>query len=253
MLNSSALNTYLESFYGYGRWSAPIWFIGIEEAGGKAEREIEERLAVWASRGHQELEDAPTFYPASGNHAWHGESATPQATWKQLIRMLLLARGKCDDDKATLDYQRTQLGSSSGDTCLAELLPLPSPGTATWNYNRWSDLPRLTSRQSYHAAMPGTRAETLKDRCSLYRPAVIIFYGLEMADGTKLLPIWARIAGGWFDQAIERKRILLCRRNEHTMFFVTRHPVSESQDYFGEIGAFLRDNYSPQFRAPEKP
>ena len=147
MLNPSILNNYLESFFGYGRWSAPVWFIGIEEAGGKAKLEIEQRLAVWASRGHQELEDEPTFYPASGNNAWHGERAITQATWKQLIRLLLLARGRCDDDNAVLDYQRTQLGLSTGETCLAELLPLPSPSTATWNYGRWFDLPRLRSRQ----------------------------------------------------------------------------------------------------------
>src|ERR1039457_4027468 len=250
MLNPSALNSYLDSFYGYGRWSAPIWFVGVEEAGGKAEREIEQRFSAWASRGHQELEDAPTFYPASGNRTWHGERATTQVTWKQLIRILLLAHGKCDDDKLILDYQRTQLGSSTGDTCLAELLPLPSPSTATWNYNRWSDLPRLNSRQSYHADMLGPRSDALKKRCASYRPSVVIFYGLEMADGTKLLPIWSRIAGGWFDQAIEREKILLFRRNEHTIFFVVRHPASQSQDYFRKIGAFLRETYSKQFSGP---
>jgi len=247
MLNPSALNNYIESFFGYGRWSAPIWFVGIEEAGGRTEREIEQRLAVWAARGKKELEDAPTFYPASGNYAWHGERANIQATWKQLIRMLLLARGECDDDKAIVDYQSTQLGSSTGDTCLAELLPLPSPDTVTWNYNRWSNLDRLSSRQSYLAEILSPRADVLKERCAFYRPSVVVFYGLELADGTKLLPIWSRIAGGWFDQAIERKKILLCRRNEQTFFFVTRHPVSESQDYFREIGAFLRDKHSAQF------
>ena len=72
-----------------------------------------------------------------------------QSTWKQLIRMLLLARGQRDDDKAIVDYQSTQLGSSTGDTCLAELLPLPSPDTATWNYGQSSDLDRVSSRQSY--------------------------------------------------------------------------------------------------------
>ena len=72
-----------------------------------------------------------------------------QSTWKQLIRMLLLARGQRDDDKAIVDYQSMQLGSSTGDTCLAELLPLPSPDTATWNYGQSSDLDRVSSRQSY--------------------------------------------------------------------------------------------------------
>jgi hypothetical protein len=120
MLNSLALNNYMESFYGYGRWSAPIWFIGIEEAGGRMESEVEQRLDVWVSRDHKELEDAPTFYPASGNRAWHGERPTIQATWKQLIRLLLLARGEPDDDKAIIDYQKTQLGSFKGDTWMVQ-------------------------------------------------------------------------------------------------------------------------------------
>ena len=149
----------MESFFGYGRWSAPIWFIGIEEAGGRTEREIEQRLRVWASRGRKELEDATTFYAESGNTAWHGEHAAMQATWKQLIRILLLARGKADDDDAILAYQRTQLGLSTGHTCLAELLPLPSPDTATWNYGNWSDLPRLSSR------LPISLDVTLACRC----------------------------------------------------------------------------------------
>ena len=53
MLNPSILNNYLESFFGYGRWSAPVWFIGIEEAGGKAKLEIEQRLAndPWTRSG----------------------------------------------------------------------------------------------------------------------------------------------------------------------------------------------------------
>ena len=34
MLTQTVLGNYMESFFGYGRWSASIWFIGIEEAGG---------------------------------------------------------------------------------------------------------------------------------------------------------------------------------------------------------------------------
>jgi hypothetical protein len=46
MLNQTVLKDFMKSFFGYGRWSAPIWLIGIEEAGGKTEREIEKRLNV---------------------------------------------------------------------------------------------------------------------------------------------------------------------------------------------------------------
>jgi hypothetical protein len=220
--------------------------LGSRKRGGGWSPKLKKRLDIWTSRAQKELEDAPTFYPAAGNYAWHGESATSQATWKKLICMLLLARGERDDDKSILNYQRTQLGSVSGDTCLADLLPLPSPDTATWNYNRWSDSPELSSRHAYLAHVLNPRVDALKRRCASCRPLVVIFYGLQLADGTKLLPLWSRIAGGWFDQAFEGRKILLCRRNLHTDFFVTRHPVSEGDAYFREIGCFLRDHHSTQ-------
>jgi hypothetical protein len=128
MLNPALLSDYCEKFFGYGRWTAPIWFIGIEEAGGHNEAEIERRLETWSARGRLDLEDAPSFYPACGNAAWHGTGATLQPTWEQLIRMLLRGRGVEDTKAALLDYQQ-KLGASTGETCVIELLPLPSPRT----------------------------------------------------------------------------------------------------------------------------
>jgi len=32
MLNDTLLREYIGVFYGYGRWDAPFWFIGMEEA-----------------------------------------------------------------------------------------------------------------------------------------------------------------------------------------------------------------------------
>ena len=247
MLTTSFLNNYLASFFGYGQWTAPIWFVGIEEAGGRTESEVERRLSLWNQRGSKELEDAPVFYPKSGNDRWHGNKAELQATWKQLIRLLLLARNERDDKATMLANQREQLGSLAGDTCLAELLPLPSPDTETWNYRDWSDLPHLVSRQKYITRMLRPRADALQKKCAAIRPKVVIFYGLELAGGTSLLPSWSRIAGGWFDQAIAEEKILLSRRNAHTVFFVTRHPVNESDDYFSRIGKFLGENHSSLF------
>lgn len=247
MLPASFLNNYLTSFFGYGRWTAPIWFVGIEEAGGRTECEVERRLSLWNHRGSKELEDAPVFYPESGNNRWHGDEAELQTTWKQLIRLLLLSRNERDDKATMLAYQREQLGALAGDTCLAELLPLPSPDTKTWNYRDWSDLPHLISRQKYLTAMLRPRTDALQKKCAAIRPKVVIFYGLELADSTSLLPHWSRIAGGWFDQAIAEEKILLSRRNAHTVFFVTRHPASESHDYFSRIGRFLWKEHSSLF------
>src|SRR5437762_14089358 len=93
MLPDDLLQEYAARFYGFGTWDAKFWFIGIEEAGGWDEPSVQVRLDAWEQSGCPELENAPTFYPASGNSRWHCDGAKIQTTWRQLIRMLLLARG----------------------------------------------------------------------------------------------------------------------------------------------------------------
>src|SRR5947208_891956 len=133
MLSDSLLAQYTDKFFGFGSWEAKIWFIGIEEAGGWTEWDVRNRLDGWKRQRQKVLEDAPAFYPLCGNQRWHGKGATIQATWKQLIRMLLLARGGEDGEGAILEYQRALWGTHAGETCLAELLPLPSPSVSDWN------------------------------------------------------------------------------------------------------------------------
>ena len=241
MLPSALLTAYADKFYGFGRWEAKVWFVGIEEAGGWEEQEVQRRLDAWKCEGGRELENAPSFYPASGNDKWHGIDATSQATWRQLIRMLLLARGLEDSEQAILEYQRTQWGATSGNTCLAELLPLPSPSTTQWRYGQWTGLPWLKSRHAYLSKVRIPRGNALRKMVNA-RPAprAVIFYGLTLGDRTSLLPDWSRIAGGRFDQAIKDRKILLWRQTKETAFFVTRHPAAESDTYFREIGNFLR-------------
>src|ERR1700690_2680855 len=102
MFDDTTLTDYCETFAGYGHWHAPVWFVGIEEAGGQTESAVAKHLEAWAERGRKDLEDAPNFYPASGNNAWHGSAAKLQPTLAQLIRMLLLAQGKSDSQNAML-------------------------------------------------------------------------------------------------------------------------------------------------------
>src|SRR5437762_1389355 len=141
MLPNRLLTDYAEKFFGFGNWGAKIWFVGIEEAGGWREEDVQGRLDSWIQKSRPELADAPTFYPLCGQNNWHGDGAKPQETWKQLIRMLLVARGKEAGRDAILEYQRDHFGRSGGRECLTELLPLPSPGAATWKYREWSNLP----------------------------------------------------------------------------------------------------------------
>lgn len=245
-LDDAKLTDYCETFLGFGQVNAPIWFVGTEEAGGWTIGDVERRLWAWNDRRRQSFEDAPVFYPLCGNQRWHGEGAVSQDTWRQLIRMLLIARSQNISARAILDYQRTQWGTLAGNTCLAELLPLPSPSTGDWNYGQWSGLSWLRSRDDYLARVRAGRENELRLRIMTHQPRVVIFYGLELPTDVSLLPSWSSIASGRFVQAFEDKEILLMRETANTTFYVTRHPRAESDDYFHEIGLFLRRKHGNQ-------
>ncbi len=242
MLPDDILAQYAHTFYGVGAWSARVWFIGLEETGGWTEGELERRLAAWNQRGRRELEEAPTFFPASGNHQWYGPQAQLHPTWRHLILLLFLARGEMDSVGALLNYQRTLLGTAHGETCLAELLPLPAPNPRVWYYNRWSRLAWLRDRPSYEANLAAQRASGLRSRLEHHRPGVVIFYS---SSGQHF---WSSIAGGEAQPAIEDKLLHLERNG--TAFFVTRHPAGEKDEYFREVGTFLHTHYGRFFAKP---
>jgi hypothetical protein len=245
-LSERLLTDYAQKFFGYGRWEAPIWFVGIEEGGGTDIQAVHDRLQAWAASGQSnEPEDAPSFHLASKNDVWHRPNAKLQSTWKQLIRMLLLARGEADTDDALRHYQRSQLGTATGETCLAELLPLPSPGRNDWNYRAWSDLPWLQSRAAYEQKILSHRISLLRERIDRNRPRVVIFYG----DGQ--LKHWRQIMGSVdYHRPIRQK--LIAHERDGIAFFVTIHPTHpdlrpDTDDYFREIGQFLHDHHGARF------
>jgi hypothetical protein len=87
----------------------------------------------------------------------------------------------------------------------------------------WRILVNLVLRRIYPTKRLRPRADYSKNKCADTRPKVVISYGLELADGTSLLPHWSRIASGWLEQAIAEEKILLWRRNLHALFFATWH------------------------------
>lgn len=58
MLPDGLLTDYASNFYGFGTWCAKIWFVGIEEAGGKLESDVQARLEAWERSKCRDLEDA---------------------------------------------------------------------------------------------------------------------------------------------------------------------------------------------------
>ena len=171
------VEAYCKQFFGYGRWDAPVWFIGLEEAGTGKPAELQIRLAAWDKGGRRELEDAPEFYPKCGQHQWHGQDATLQCTWRQLMRIVRLARGETVEESGLLEYQQRAFGASTGDLCITELSPLPARNQGHWPYAAYTDVPAwMKTREQFMQAIAKGRIATLREKIATHHPRAVVFF-----------------------------------------------------------------------------
>jgi hypothetical protein len=230
------IEAYCKQFFGYGRWDSPVWFVGLEEAGAGTPEELQARLLAWDQRGRRELEDAPAFYPVCGQIQWHGPNATLQRTWRQLMRMLLLARGEPVKEVALLEYQKQTLGAFSGNVCLTELFPLPAPSQRQWPYADQENLPAwMRNREQFmQTVLPG-RAATLREKIALHHPRAVVFYFWKPRS-------FAEAVAGRELQPIIPEKLLGLERNG-TAYFITGHPAGNyPDDYFDGLGQYFQEH-----------
>lgn len=225
------------NFHGYGSYTGRYWLIGMEQGGGDSFGEIARRLSAWHERGRHELEDAGGYPDAIGVPQWFSPRPRLQPTWSKLIRLVLGANGQEPATEQVREYQGASLGRLRGDTCLLELLPLPSPSTSRWLYAEHSQLPWLADRQTYTRAYLAPRIGHLRKRIHEHRPQVVIFYSLGHRE------YWQRIADVPFREEEEGLHI---GRGGRTLFIITKHPTTQgiTNEYFHQagrkIGAELR-------------
>jgi hypothetical protein len=228
------LETFANTFYGYGDYHAPYWFIGMEEGGGDSFDNIKKRLSAWNADGRPELEDVAEFHRTIGLGEYFDEQPKRQPTWDKLTRLLLSAKellSREDQDlqrKQVQEYRQTSLGKvSGGENCLIELLPLPSPSTSDWIYAQHSRLPQLKNRKEYKKHYIDRRVKHIQERINQYRPQVVVFYS------TTYLKWWKQIA----DAPFSFDQMHVAHRNG-TLFVVTDHPARRGRgyEYFHEIG-----------------
>jgi len=126
MLDSPLLRAWIANFYGYGRWKAPYWFIGLEEGGVNGESEFVDRLRTWRDAGAHPLLDLRDFHVAIRKLRFFSGGIPLQPTWCPLMRVLFIAEGRDITTNALRFYQANQLGRFDGETTLLELSPLPA-------------------------------------------------------------------------------------------------------------------------------
>lgn len=210
---------FINGFFGYGDLEADIWFIGMEEGGGDSIENIEQRLSTWVDMGNPVVADMFEYHKHLGLlEFFSGEEPKLQTTWKMLARYILSFEGSDLTTDMVRQLQSKRLGRAKSNTCLLELLPLPSPSTNHWHYSSFSDLPELQSREAYKEAVMPKRIVQLNELISKYQPKKVVFYGKTYA------PHWMEVVGcseGW-----KKKGSSTALRFDKIDYEIRQHPAA---------------------------
>jgi hypothetical protein len=229
VLDTKRLKAFMHRFYGYGSWSAPLWFVGMEEGGGNSLQEVERRLTAWSGG---DLEDLREFHRRTGFIRHHEGQVALQSTWAKLIRIALCADDRPADTEAVRQFQQNELGRAGGATTLLELFPLPSPSTRHWTYGDCG-IPEIATRDAYRNTLEEPRTTAIRARIDEHAPKAVVFYGMGYR------PYWERIAEITI-APVEGERFSSAGRGS-TLLLLAPHPVATGvrNDEFCRIGRFL--------------
>jgi hypothetical protein len=174
--NTNARARAARDWYGYGRWDAPYWFVGMEPGG----QDDPIWYDAWVRLGATELSDCRAHHLGSNYVKWHGNVRPPtQTTWRRLIALLLGYEGRPADLNAVSVYQRDHWGSAIGNTALPEVSGIRAASQATV-------VDRLSHRKH--------RTGVIRARFQANQPEFAVFYG------THYRAIYEEVVGKQFDE-----------------------------------------------------
>ena len=203
-----------QHFYGYGRWTAPYWFIGPEQGQGKDEsNDLTVRVKAWKLEGGPELADLGRYHDRISPGKWTSEGTPLQQTWRKLMLILHSFKGELADKESLRSYQRTKLGREQGDTCLLEL-----GGLAAHSFKVERD------RSSFREPRTNRMAKELMDR----KPQFVVMYGKSHQEQ------YERVAG----QSLMLDVVV---QSGSTAILLTRHPNARglTDEYWCSLGRKL--------------
>ena len=212
-------------WYGYGRWSAPFWFIGKEPGGA----DDPEQYASWVRLGEYDLIDCREHdLDCAGSRPsglWHGGGSPPlQTTWRLLIAMTLAYQGAAEYDADSVRrYQDDRWGITDGDTAVLELSAVAARSVIEAEAQRLMHLPN--------------RIERLRREIAANTPEFVVFYGvgIDPVNHVPYLDHWNAIAQA--ELAIDKPQLI-----GRTVFVVQRHPTAHgtTTEHWVELGHRLR-------------
>jgi hypothetical protein len=234
------INDFMNSFYGYGNLNGPYWFIGMEEGcGSDWNTDVQPRFAQWRARGSNQTEHLRDFHFAIGvTQHWEGLERRPvkvQFTWRRLIETILAARGDDVADESVATYQAVELGTLDGQSCLLELLPLPSPNVKGFGYEHLAneDYPYFASRRLYRKHIMDARIANIRGLIADNKPRHVVLYGKSYQRRWDEL-----VMGGHWDVDTQVQQ---CRLFESSIWLVP-HPAAHKipRDLFVTLGEKMR-------------
>jgi hypothetical protein len=200
LIKPDKLQHWLNHFYGYGSWQAPLWFVAYEESGGETPEEVAEKLNYFTEVHPQvgptlcEIRkvyrsiairwDGPKASQFKTRYEYRfGENAVKHGLWKNLIAFAHAYRDEPLEDP--LAYQRESFAIDR--EALLRLYPLPVAHHA-WYYS-WLDLPEkfafLKNKALYQEHLYEQRIDTILHNIDTYHPRVVLMYGMENINGLK--------------------------------------------------------------------
>ncbi len=227
MIDPQLVRDFMSGFYGYGNLGAKYWFIGLEEGAIADIGEFERRLHAWIAMGRPPLADIRTFHRMLCGRDWFHASPPLQRTWRPLIRTHYVAEGKPFTTAELKRYQAEDLASTSGDTALIELLPLPARKTSDWIYGEIG-LSELRSRERYAITMTAGRREAIIRLIDTYQPKADVTYGDVVGWRHSLSAAEVLNAKAW------------TTHRGNTLIVCTHHPEgARANEHWDEIGRYI--------------
>lgn len=187
------------AFEGYGRLTAPVWFLGMEEAG--SDPQLLHTRAAW----DEVVRDLWEAHASLGLTQFHEAGVRPvvlQQTWRPMCVLMVLGEApnlyvpfpkefsnltraekrpfRQHRNRLLLElrrYQSTRLGRAGdqGETFLCELLPIPKPTANGYPFQKL--LPMWDSHAHYQEVVGLERKTLLSGRIAKHRPQVVVGYG----------------------------------------------------------------------------
>ncbi|HKN77290.1 MAG TPA: hypothetical protein VJW94_19085 [Candidatus Acidoferrum sp.] len=230
--------------YGYGRWDAPYWFIGLEEGQAPWENnDFSQRAEAFRKLNRDGLCDCLRFHKEIGECRWHAANRKSgkinlQSTWKYLILLLMAFQDgrKLTDEEKRRDlqevYQSSRWGMEDkgvGETCVIELSGLPA------NSSEVSRKRSEETRKLLKDVLP-TRIERIQKGIIESEPKFVLMYGITAKEH------WTRIADFPLQADIPRKI-------GRTTYLLARHPAArfkgqKKDQYWVQLGTELREESS---------